>query len=107
MKGGEGADELEEGARAGGGETPSFWQPARGRLGRESVFRLAQPCLPAGMNPLVRFFLLLDFLFQNNEEKERKRKKICVVSLPNLFLRRISGLQREGERRTASSRGSG
>lgn len=100
MKGGEGADELEEGARAGGGETPSFWQPARGRLGRESVFRLAQPCLPAGMNPIVRFFLLLDFLFQNNEEKRKKERKknLCIFSSEHVFAKNFRAS--EGGRET-------
>lgn len=55
MKGGEGGDELGEGARVGGGETQSFWQPARGRLGRESVFRLANRA--GGHESTVRFFL--------------------------------------------------
>ena len=41
MRGGEGGDELGEGVRAGDAETRSFWQPGRARLGRESVFRLA------------------------------------------------------------------
>lgn len=41
MRGGEGGDELGEGARAGGAGTLSFWQPGRARLGKESVFHLA------------------------------------------------------------------
>lgn len=66
MKGGEGGDELEEGARAGGGETRPFWQPARGRLGRESVLS-PRPTVPAGMNPLSDFSSSL-FFFQNNNK---------------------------------------
>lgn len=75
MKGGEGGDELEEGARAGGGETRSFWQPARGMLGRESVFS-PRPTVPAGMNPLSDFFSsFLLFLFQNHNKKNQKKRK--------------------------------
>lgn len=56
MKGVEGGDELGEGARAGGGETRSFWQPARGRLGRESVIRLANRA--GGHESAVRFLFI-------------------------------------------------
>lgn len=53
MKEGEGGDELGEAARAGGGETRSFWQPAIGRLGRESAVRLANRA--GGHESAVRF----------------------------------------------------
>lgn len=53
MRAGEGVDELGEGARAGGGGTRWIWQPGRGRLGRESVFRLTNRA--AGMNRLSDF----------------------------------------------------
>lgn len=56
MKEGEGGDELGEGARADGGETRSFWQPARGRLVRESVVRLANRA--GGHESAVRIFFI-------------------------------------------------
>lgn len=56
MRGGEGGDELGEGVRAGDAEIRLFWQPGRARLGRESVFRLANRA--DGHESAVRFFWL-------------------------------------------------